>query len=32
VWSGTLLYVWMAAADAEGNEVDWPVLGTWNVP
>ena len=31
-WSGTLQYIFMAARDSGGNEVDWPIVGTWNVP
>jgi hypothetical protein len=31
-WSGRQQYVWMAAADTDDNEVDWPIVGTWNIP
>jgi hypothetical protein len=31
-WSGAQPYIFMAAADSSGNQVDWPILGSWSIP
>jgi hypothetical protein len=31
-WQGSLQYIFMAAEDSAGNQTDWPIVGTWNIP
>jgi hypothetical protein len=31
-WYGTSQYIFMAAEDAGANKVQWPYLGSWNIP